>query len=68
MSNSTQRDSSYWEIIKDKFGKAVDPRTGGAGQAHRQTQDHMNDLDKINEELNNTSPQDTKNIKKIFEK
>jgi len=70
MPNSTQKDQSYIEKILNKAASVVLPNvtTGGAGQSHRNVQGHMNALDDINKQLDNTSTQDTPKIQQIFEK
>ena len=64
------KESGYVEKVVQKAYDAITGNTtkGGAGQAHKQVQDHYNEIDRINKELDKTSPQDTDYTKKIFEK
>jgi hypothetical protein len=64
------KDRGYVEKVVQKAYNVITGNTtkGGAGQAARQRDDHYNEIDRINRELNDSAPQDTKHTQKIFEK
>lgn len=70
MGNSTQKDRSFAEDIVNKVGGFIlkQTTTGGAGKAKANVDNRMQTLDDVNQALDNSSPQDTPAIQKIFEK
>lgn len=62
--------SEYFDKVLEKasdfmFGKDTGVSVGEAKDSIRE---HRNRIDEINDELDNTSPQDTEHTRKIFDK